>query len=96
MDEVSEDPSARIPEITGTVGYQFTDRLRCFVGYNVMYWSSVVRPGDQINRIINPSQIPGFGTGITPGPGSPAQPAFAFRSSDFWAQGITFGLEWRF
>jgi len=92
----TRDQTSFIPEFSCSLGYQFTERLRCFVGYNVLYWSSVVRPGDQINRVINPNQIPGFGTGITPGVGSPAQPAFAFHSSDFWAQGITLGLEWRF
>jgi Putative beta barrel porin-7 (BBP7) len=85
-----------IPEMGASVGYQFTDHLRGFVGYNFMYWSNVVRPADQINRVINPNQLPTFLSGITPGAGNPAQPSFAFHDTSFWAQGITLGLEWRY
>ena len=45
---------AVVPEIGLTVGYQFTERLRAFVGYNFIYWSRVVRPGDQINPVPQP------------------------------------------
>ena len=29
-----------------------------FVGYNFLYWSSVVRPAEQIDRVVNPNLIP--------------------------------------
>ena len=85
-----------LPEMGGTVGYQFTEHLRGFVGYNFMYLSNVVRPGDQINRVINPNQLPTFGSGVTPNAGNPAQPSFVFHDSSFWAQGVSVGFEWRF
>lgn len=82
-----------VPEIGLTIGYQFTDRLRTFVGYNFIYWSKVVRPGDQISPMVNPA-VPALPFG---GPGAigPAQ-GFAFHTSSFWAEGITFGIEWRY
>jgi len=48
----------------------------------------------QLDRGINQTLIPthqNFGTGPSDG-----RPAFAFRESDFWAQGINFGLEFNF
>jgi hypothetical protein len=72
---------AVVPEVGVTLGYQWTPRFRTFVGYNFIYWSRVARPGDQINRAVN----------LT----TPATPAFVFRQTDFWAQGLTLGLEWR-
>jgi len=83
---------AVVPELGATVGYQFTERLRAFVGYNFIYWSRVVRPGDQINPVISPAQIPTFGGALPP----LSAPAFAFHSSSFWAEGLTFGIEWRY
>lgn len=88
----SRDRFAVLPELGVNVGYQVTDCLRLFVGYNVLYLSSVVRPADQIDRTVNTTQIPRFGgTGLT----GPANPAFNFRGSDFYAQGLNVGLEFR-
>jgi len=78
-----------VPQIGLNIGYQFTNHIRGFVGYNFLYWSSVVRPGNQIDPVVNPNLIPpAIG-------GGPQRPAFNFNGSDFWAQGITFGLDFR-
>jgi hypothetical protein len=90
----SRDEFAVVPELGIRLGYQVTSHLRAFVGYNFLYWSDVARPGDQIDRAINVSQLP-MVVGPNPLVG-PARPAFAFRDSDFWAQGISFGLEFRY
>ena len=52
--------------------------------------SSVVRPGDQIDTSLDENKIPP-GTTLAP-PGTP-RPLVPFKESDFWAQGLTFGLE---
>jgi hypothetical protein len=91
---LSTDLFAVIPEVEVKLVYEVTRHLRAHVGYNFMYWSSVVRPGAQINRNVNPAQAPTFGEFGTPG-GS-AQPAPLLTTTDFWAQGLTFGLELRF
>jgi hypothetical protein len=78
-----------VDEIGINLGYQFTNHIRGFVGYNFLYWTSVVRPGNQIDTVVNPNLIPPS-TG-----GGPARPAFNFNSSDFWAQGLTFGIDIR-
>ena len=79
-----------VPEMGLNLGYQLTDHVRLFAGYNFLYWSNVVRPGSQINPVINPNLLPN-GTGV-----GPAQPSFAFNGSSFWVQGVTFGIELRF
>jgi hypothetical protein len=83
---------AVVPEASLVVGYQVTDHLALTIGYTFLYWSNVARPGDQIDRSINPAALP-----INGGAGMPAsRPAFSLQDTDFWVQGLTFGLELRF
>jgi hypothetical protein len=96
----SRDIFAVVPEVGVSVGYQITDSWRAFVGYNFLYWSNVVRPGDQIDRVVNSTQLPQFdanGRPVARGPlTGPPRPAFAFNSTDFFAHGLTFGMELRY
>jgi hypothetical protein len=75
------------PEASLKLGYHVSQNLTVTVGYSVVYWSTVVRPGDQIDRTINPSQIDGALAGE-------ARPIFRFNHDDFWAQGLNLGLRW--
>ncbi|MCO6457968.1 MAG: BBP7 family outer membrane beta-barrel protein [Pirellulaceae bacterium] len=81
---------AVLPELGVKLHYDFCCRWRASIGYNFLYWSSVMRSGEQIDFGVNVSQLP-------PGPltGSP-QPRYLGTTSDFWAQGLSFGLEYRF
>jgi hypothetical protein len=90
----SRDRFAVLPELGINVGYQITTHLRAFVGYTFLYWSSVVRPGDQVDVGLSGTQLP-TDTRFNPQAG-PARPAVPLRESDFWAQGINFGLEFRY
>jgi hypothetical protein len=80
-----------VPEITLNLGYDINSHVRLYTGYNFLYWTGVERPGDQIDLRVNSSQPP-LGNGLV---GQPL-PAFGGKSSDFWAQGISLGLEFRF
>jgi hypothetical protein len=85
-----------VPEVGLNVGYQVTDHIRAFVGYNFLYWSNVVRPGDQIDRVVDVNRVPAFlPAGVTAPPVFPPRPAPLFRDTDFWAQGANVGLEYR-
>ena len=92
--QFSRDRFAVVPEVGLHVGYQVTNFARAFVGYSFLYCSNVVRAGDVIDRTVNLSQIPTtMGNGTLTGP---ARPAVLFKDTDFWAQGVDFGLEFRF
>lgn len=87
---------AVVPEIGINVGYQITPWASVFVGYSFLYTNNVVRPGNQINRAVNPNQSVAYTGDPSTVSGVPATPAFKFNSSDFWAQGVNVGLGFRF
>jgi hypothetical protein len=84
------DAFAVVPEVGVRLSFHITDWLHASAGYSFLYLSDVARPGDQVDTVINPNQIP---TSLTSGlAGGPARPAFSFHSTDFYAHGVSFGL----
>lgn len=86
----SRNEFAMIPEIGVTLGYALTDHLQFKAGYTLIYWGHVVRPGDQINLDLNPDLLP---PEMVPFVG-PLRPTFAFHHTDFWAHGLSLGLDY--
>jgi Putative beta barrel porin-7 (BBP7) len=83
-----------VPELGFKFGYNFTDNIRVFVGYDFLYWSSVVRPGDQIDQSLNANIIPNSGA---PFPATTqVHPVVPFRTTSYWAMGVNAGLEFRY
>lgn len=83
-----------VPEATIRFYYQITKRITAHAGFTFLYMDKVVRPGDQITRQVNLTQVPtslSFGT-LT----GPREPAPRLQDVDFWAQGFDFGLSFRF
>jgi hypothetical protein len=83
-----------LPEVGVNLGYCVTPQCRLAFGYNFLYWNRVARPGDQIDRTVSASQVardPAFGTNA-----NDLRPLFQARDSSFWAQGMTFGVEFQF
>ncbi len=79
------------PEMRLHLGYDINARTRIYLGYSFLYWSRVVRAGDQIDLAVNPALL------APPLPGaSPLRPAFTFQGTSFWAQGMDIGLVFRF
>ncbi|MFO1395481.1 MAG: BBP7 family outer membrane beta-barrel protein [Burkholderiales bacterium] len=87
---------AVVPELSLKVGYRVTPSASLFVGYSLLYASNVVRPGNQLNRTVNTTQSTSYTEDPTPRLVGPAQPAFAFNDSSFWAQGVNMGVAIRF
>ncbi len=86
-----------VPEVGLRVGYYITPNVRVFVGYDFLYWSNVVRPGDQVDTSVNVTQIPNFGSAPAFAPPSNlVRPIVPFRATGFWAQGINAGIEVRY
>jgi hypothetical protein len=92
---LTRDPFSVVPEFQFRTGYRFRRYLTAFISYDFIYWTNVARPGDQIDRNLNLSQSPVFGTtgGVLVGAPSPRP---LFTRSDFWAQGISLGLSLRY
>lgn len=82
---------AMIPQFGLNLGYQITPRLRALIGYTFLYVSRVARAGDQIDLNVNSTLLPG----ATPA-GDTRYPHFAYQDTDFWAQGLSAGLDYRF
>jgi hypothetical protein len=83
-----------VPEFTINVGIEVTRNVRIFAGYNFLYWDDVARPGNQVNRIVNPSLVPSslaFGSDL-----GGATPSNVGSHSDFWAQGLNCGVVVRY
>ena len=89
----SRDRFAVIPQTNINLAFNLTCNLRARIGYTLLYVSSVARPGNSVDGVINPTQAPGI-TGV---PNQtltgPARPAPLLHGSDFWAQGLNMGLE---
>ena len=82
------DSFAVVPELRALLTRDLTCNLRFSFGYNLIYWSTVLRAGDQIDR--NVSQFP------PTAPAGTRQPAFRPQSQGLFVQGLHLGLEYQF
>lgn len=89
-----ENRFAVMPELGFNGSVRLLDRVKLNMGYNFLFLSEVARPGDQISTTINPSQSNQSFSGTPPAPmiGQPA-PLFTPISSQYFAHGFNFGLE---
>jgi hypothetical protein len=86
---------ALMPEVTVNFGVELTKWARVWIGYTFLYWTDVIRPGDEVNTPVNPAQVP---TSLTFGAVQPApsRPIPVFTRTDFWAQGLNVGVAFRY
>jgi hypothetical protein len=77
---------AVVPEVAVKLGYQVTPALELTVGYDFLYISSVLRPTDQIDRNFSK------GLPFLQDPSATVGPTRRLKTTDFSAQGISFGL----
>lgn len=80
-----------VPEFGATLGYQLTRRLRATLGYSLIYWGNVVRPGDQIDLDVNPNLLPPENVPFS----GALRPQFQFVQTDYWVHGLSYGAEFR-
>jgi hypothetical protein len=80
-----------IPQLMMQLGYQVNCHWRAYVGYDVLYWGAVAHAADQIDLYIDSRNIPSSYTA-----GGLPFPQYSGNLSDFWAQGINLGTEFRF
>jgi hypothetical protein len=81
---------AFIPQLTANLKYHITPNASVHIGYNIIWITNIATAGEQIDTVVNSSQI---GGGPLVGP---ARPAFTFQDQSYWLQGINFGANWDF
>lgn len=79
-----------VPELGISLGYQVTPNCRLTLGYSAMYWSNVALAGDQVDRVVNTTQLLG---GSLSGP---ARPAASIHDTSYWIHGLQCGGTWCF
>ncbi len=85
-----------VPEVQLQLGYNVSGRIRAFVGYDFLYMTDAVRPGSQIDRMLNLTSNSVI-SGVTPATlvGAP-RPEPLFNGTSFWAQGLNIGIDFNF
>ena len=81
---------AVVPEVGIKLGYNITPAIELTVGYDFLYISSVLRPTDQIDRSFSK------GLPFQQDPSSTVGPTRRFKTTGFYAQGVTVGVAYRF
>ena len=86
---------AVLPEAGVQLGYYLTPHWRLAVGYNFLYLSNVLRPGDQIDTGLDTNRIPNFNLagGPNASPLGFVRPAPTFKETDVFLQGISFSVQ---
>jgi hypothetical protein len=82
-----------VPEEDLNFNLAITPYISARIGYSFIYWTNVVRPGDQITRVVSPTLVPSdpaYGTG------GPNEPGNHFQTAGYWAQGLNIGLDFHF
>lgn len=80
-----------VPEIGFDVGFRLTSGLKARMGYSMLYWSGVARPGGQIDRTLTTSRVP-MDMGYNPNSFA-TRPSASMVTTDFWTRGFTFMLD---
>jgi hypothetical protein len=87
----TQDDAAVVPELGARLGYELACGMEVTVGYTFISWSPLVRPGDQIDPVLNPNLFPELADPFF----GPMRPTFCLNETRFWAQGLTLGLGYR-
>ncbi len=82
----TRDETAWIPELSLNAAYEVRSWMRLNIGYSAIWFSDVAFSGDQIDRVVNPSQFTG---GLLIGPARPA--LTDIRSTEYWMHGLNLG-----
>lgn len=80
----TQDQFAAVTEAGLSLGWHISPRTQLTLGYNLMYWSNIVRPGEQIDTVVDDLNVP------------PTSPTFQFNTTSFWVQSLTIGLNCEF
>lgn len=78
---------AVMPELQAKVAYLVTPHIKPYLAYNFLYVTNVLRATEQVDRNVNPVELP-----PTCGAASASRNP-QFNQATFWAQGVNVGVE---
>ncbi len=84
----TRDTFAFIPELGIKLGFAACENVQFTVGYTVMMWSGVAMAGDQIDSVVDPTQLVLVNAG--------SRPNSLLNDNTFWMQGVDLGLNFAF
>ena len=93
LGEHTRDRYSFVIEVNPNIGYYFTPHIRGFVGYNFLWLQNVAQPGAQVGFSTTHTEVTFAGQTTTI---DMKQPQFRFSETGVWAQGVNFGLEFRY
>jgi hypothetical protein len=85
-----------VPEFGLNLGVDLCQNVRLKLGYSFLMWNHVVRPGEQIDRNINPGQVPGSPAGTFANVTGPSGPTYRFQDELFWGHTFNLGVEFHY
>ncbi len=85
-----------VPEFQVQASYAINSYTSVALGLNLLYWSNTLRPGNQIDRNIDPNQSVLLHGTVSPGVDGPYAPLVPLIRSDFFAAGLNLGVEIHF
>jgi Putative beta barrel porin-7 (BBP7) len=83
-----------LPEGTFTCGIDITQNIRVQVGYDILYLSSVVRPGTHVSAAVDTRQVVtdvNFNPAVTV-----TDPRFQWHATNFYVQALSVGMTIRY
>lgn len=86
---------AVVPEGQLNFQVEITPSIKLMLGYTILYVSNVQRPGQLLDRQVNRTTLPSSEL-FNPAIPGPNRPGFSWAGTDFWAQGVNFGIGLRF
>ena len=89
----SRDKFSQVPELDVGIVVPVLNCLTFRTDFSALYWSRVVRAGEQINRAIDITQIPNYPFADTAQAAGLGLPGVPFKQSDLWVLGVSVGME---
>jgi hypothetical protein len=96
MGSFRDNKFAQVPELDLKLLVPLTSHWTFSTGFSTLYWSRVLRPGEQVDRALDITQIHNFPPATLATPSGLNQPGVPFRQSDLWVLGIHVGLEFTY
>lgn len=88
---LSQNEFGFVPEGRIQANFKVNKYVSLYAGYTIIYWNSVARAAEQIDRTVNPTQVPSnaaFQNAVV----GPARPTGVIQTSSMWAQGVNVGV----